>query len=48
MNGSDNERVTLEGFYEQGPRVRPWFLPALAGMLGALLLGLALARPDVT
>ncbi len=39
MNGSDNEQVTLEGTYAQGPRVRPWFGPALAGMLGALLLG---------
>jgi len=39
INGSDNEQLTLEGLYEQGPRVRPWFGPALAGMAGALLLG---------
>jgi len=39
LNGSNNEHVTLEGCFEQGPRLRPWFLPALAGMVGALLLG---------
>ena len=27
MNGSDNEQLTLEGLYVQGPRVRPWFVP---------------------
>ena len=37
--GSDSELVTLDGLYTQGPRVRPWFVPALAGMVGALLLG---------
>lgn len=36
----DSEVVTLEGCYEQGPRFRPWVVPALAGMLGALLIGL--------
>lgn len=39
MIGSDNEQWTLDGLYTQGPRVRPWFGPALAGMVGALLLG---------
>jgi hypothetical protein len=39
MNGSDAERLQLEGLYLQGPRFRPWFLPALVGMAGALLLG---------
>jgi hypothetical protein len=39
MIGSDNEQLMLEGIYAQGPRLRPWFLPALAGMVGALLLG---------
>lgn len=51
ITGSDNQRTTLEGLYEQGPRLRPWFLPALVGMLGALLLGtiawFLLLRPAV-
>ena len=51
INGSDNERIQLEGVYEQGPRFRPWFLPALAGMFGALLIGtlawFILLRPAV-
>ncbi|WP_040493360.1 COG1470 family protein [Ilumatobacter nonamiensis] len=34
------DQVVLEGIYEQGPRLRPWTAPALAGMLGALLIGL--------
>jgi len=37
--GSDNETLQLEGVFEQGPRVRPWFLPAAAGMVGALAIG---------
>ena len=49
--GSDHEVHELEGVYEQGPRVRPWFGPAVAGMLGALLLGaiawFVLLRPAV-
>lgn len=39
VGGSNGQSVALEGNYEQGPRVRPWFLPAVAGMLGALVLG---------
>jgi hypothetical protein len=49
--GSDHQIHELEGVYEQGPRVRPWFVPALAGMLGAILIGtiawFALLRPAV-
>lgn len=49
--GSDNQVHELSGVYEQGPRVRPWFGPALAGMLGAALLGtvawFAVLRPAV-
>ncbi|MEP6296341.1 MAG: hypothetical protein ABJ382_03370 [Ilumatobacter sp.] len=37
--GSNGDRSDLEGTYEQGPRVRSWFGPAAAGMVGALLLG---------
>ncbi len=51
LNGSDSEQLTLEGMYEQGPRVRPWVVPALAGMIGSLLLGtlawFVLLRPAV-
>lgn len=51
LNGSDNEQLRLEGTYEQRPRVRPWIVPALAGMLGSLLLGILawflLLRPAV-
>jgi hypothetical protein len=39
LAGSDGEKVKLDGVYEQGPRVRPWFGPAVAGMAGSLLLG---------
>jgi len=49
--GSDNETLQLEGVFEQGPRVRPWFLPAAAGMIGALAVGtlawFALLKPAV-
>jgi hypothetical protein len=49
--GSDHQIHELEGVYEQGPRVRPWVAPALAGMLGALLIGIiawfALLKPAV-
>jgi hypothetical protein len=49
--GSDHQIHELTGVYEQGPRLSPWVAPALAGMLGALLIGLiawfALLRPAV-
>jgi hypothetical protein len=49
--GSDHQVHELDGVYEQGPRVRPWLAPALAGMLGALLIGIiawfALLKPAV-
>ena len=38
VSGSNGESVVLDGSYVQGPRVRPWFLPALAGMAGSFLL----------
>ncbi len=51
VKGNDESTTTLEGIYEQTPRVRPWFAPALAGMLGALLVGtlawFALLKPSV-
>ncbi len=51
VTGSNGERSELEGVYEQGPRFRPWFLPALAGAAGALLLGtlawFTLLKPSV-
>ncbi len=37
--GNDATVHDLTGVYEQGPRVRPWLLPALVGMLGALAIG---------
>lgn len=37
--GNDATVHDLTGVYEQGPRVRPWLLPALAGMFGALAVG---------
>lgn len=40
VSGSDGERSELDGIFEQGPRLRPWLLPAAVGMLAALLLGL--------
>ncbi|MEL6892014.1 MAG: hypothetical protein AAFP84_10470 [Actinomycetota bacterium] len=49
--GSNGEQISLDGEYEQTPRVKPWFAPALAGMLGALVLGAlawwVLLRPAV-
>lgn len=49
--GSDHATHQLQGVYEQGPRVRPWVLPAAAGMIGALAVGtlawFALLRPQV-
>lgn len=51
LNGSNGERTELEGVYEQGPRLRPWLLPAVAGAVGALLLGtlawFTLLKPSV-
>lgn len=51
VTGNNGERTELEGIFEQGPRVRPWFLPAAVGMVGALLLGTAawflLLKPSV-
>lgn len=48
---SDGETVSLDGTYRQAPRVGSWVAPALAGLLGALLLGLLawflLLRPAV-
>ena len=45
------ERIELAGEYEQTPRVKSWVGPALAGMLGALLLWLLawflLMRPAI-
>jgi hypothetical protein len=37
--GSDGRTTELYGTFHQLPRVRSWLLPALVGMLGALLLG---------
>jgi hypothetical protein len=51
LTGSDGEKAQLAGVFEQGPRVRPWFGPALAGMAGSLLLGtlawFTLLKPSV-
>lgn len=38
-SGSDGRVADLYGTFHQMPRVRPWLLPALLGMIGALLLG---------
>lgn len=49
--GSDHGTNRLAGVYEQQPRLRPWLLPAAAGMIGALLLGtlawFTLLKPSV-
>ena len=51
VEGSDHETHQFDGIFEQGPRVRPWFLPAAAGMVGALAVGtlawFAVLRPAV-
>ena len=39
VSGSNGEHSELDGIFEQGPRIRPWLLPAAVGMVGALLLG---------
>ena len=48
---STDETQELTGTYLQGPRLRPWVLPALIGMTGALALGtlawFTLLRPAV-
>jgi hypothetical protein len=38
VHGSDDVTHELEGTYNQGPRVRPWFVPALIGTVSALVL----------
>jgi hypothetical protein len=49
--GSDDAVHQLSGTFTQGPRFRPWFLPAAAGALIALLLGslawFAVLQPQV-
>lgn len=49
--GSDRQTHNIAGVYEQQPRLRPWLLPAAAGMVGALLLGtlawFTLLKPSV-
>lgn len=51
VTGSNGESSDLNGVFEQGPRVRPWIGPAVAGMIGALLLGtlawFTLLKPSV-
>ena len=37
--GSDGQSFDLHGIYEQRPRLRPWWGPALAGIAGALVIG---------
>lgn len=50
-SGSDGRIAELPGEFEQLPRLRPWVLPAVLGMLGALLVStlawFLLLRPDV-
>jgi hypothetical protein len=49
--GSNHVTHELSGAYIQGPRFRPWFLPAAVGALGALVLGslawFAVLQPQV-
>jgi hypothetical protein len=51
VGGSDDAAHLLSGSFTQGPRFRPWFLPAAAGALIALLLGslawFAVLQPQV-
>jgi hypothetical protein len=51
VTGGDRQTHNLAGVYEQQPRLRPWLLPAAAGMIGALLLGtlawFTLLKPSV-
>lgn len=37
--GTDGQSFELHGIYEQRPRLRPWWGPALAGMAAALVIG---------
>lgn len=39
ISASNGRTESLDGLYVQGPRVRPWLLPAAIGALTALLLG---------
>lgn len=49
--GSNDVAHQLSGAFTQGPRFRPWILPAAAGTLGALILGslawFAVLQPQV-
>lgn len=49
--GSDGQHHELHGTFEQGPRLGSWVVPALAGLLAALVLGaivwFTLLRPSV-
>lgn len=49
VTGDDGRTQTLNGVYEQGPRLRPWLVPAAVGALGGLALSalawFALLRP---
>jgi hypothetical protein len=50
-SGSDHATHELSGTYTQGPRFRPWFLPAAVGALVALFFGslawFAVLQPQV-
>lgn len=52
VDGSNGDTVDLDGVYEQGPRLRPWFLPAAVGIAGSLIIGtlawFTLLKPSVT
>ncbi len=37
--GTDGQSFDLHGTFEQRPRLRPWWGPALAGIAGALVIG---------
>lgn len=39
LSASNGRSADLDGRFVQGPRLRPWFLPALVGLLASLLLG---------
>jgi len=50
-SADDDVTIDVDGVYEQRPRIPTWTAPALAGMLGALLIAtlawFALLRPEV-